>query len=94
MTLFTVIEFEDINGGKNVRSCNIHSGRGCCFENMKFINDFFENYLENFHVYYLFSEVPKNSKSSNAQEGFKIKKVVRYRKYNNGKNVFKEITQS
>ena len=59
-----LIESEDINEGKKVRSSNIHSGRGCCFENMKFIHDFVENYLENFHVYYLFSAVPKNSKNS------------------------------
>ena len=41
--------------------------------------------MENVHVYYLFSDVPKNSKNSNAQEGFKIKRVVRLRKYNSGK---------
>ena len=33
----------------------------------------------------MFSDVPKNSKNSNAQEDFKIKRVVRLRKYNSGK---------
>ena len=74
-----LIKFQDINECKKVPSSNFNSGGGCYFQNIKFIFDSAENYLKNFHIYYLFSVILSTQKLL-GRFTVKIKKLVRFTK--------------